>query len=128
MRKLTTGSIVAFAAALLLGWIILDQYMNSPIKAISSPYSFEVPEGSSLNSVAYSLAAVDIVGWPRAFVFWGRLRGDAHRLKAGEYLLDPEISPNDILDQLVEGRVRLYPVTLVEGWTKADFHLAPARR
>jgi len=56
---------------------------------------------------------------PRAgvFVAWGRFTGQAARLKAGEYELQPGVTPKGILDQFVAGQVKLYPFIILEGWT-----------
>jgi UPF0755 protein len=76
-----------------------------------------VKEGASLGRVAVELADQGVLNWPRVFTTWGRLTGQAQAIKAGEYLLEPGSSPKDLLAQLVGGKVRLYPVTIVEGWT-----------
>jgi len=46
-----------------------------------------------------------------------RWNGQAAKLKAGEYWLAPGTTPPQFLDQLVAGRVKVYSLTIVEGWT-----------
>jgi len=46
-----------------------------------------------------------------------RRTGQAAKLKAGEYWLAPGTTPPQLLDQLVAGRVKVYRLTIVEGWT-----------
>lgn len=108
-----------FSAAVLcaFGWLAMQSYMTGPVDALAEPLVFEVPEGASLNRVAADLEELDVLRWPRLFALWGRLKGKAHRIQAGEYLLEPGMSPANILNQFVEGRVKLYAFTILEGWT-----------
>jgi len=106
------------AAVLGLGaWLAMQSYMTAPVDALSEPLVFEVPEGASLSRVATDLQELQVLRWPRLFTLWGRIKGTAHRVQAGEYLLEPGMSPANILDQFVEGRVKLYAFTILEGWT-----------
>jgi UPF0755 protein len=47
----------------------------------------------------------------------GRWTGQAGKIQAGEYRILPGTSPRELLEQLVEGRVIDYSITLVEGRT-----------
>jgi UPF0755 protein len=49
------------------------------------------------------------------------VRGDARNLKAGEYNFEQGITPRQLLDQVVAGRVIEYPLALIEGWTFDQF-------
>jgi UPF0755 protein len=40
----------------------------------------------------------------------------AHRIKSGEYRLEPGLTPTGLLDLLVAGKTIQYSLTLVEGW------------
>ena len=46
-----------------------------------------------------------------------RWNGDASRIKAGEYALEPGLTPIGLLDLLVAGTVVQHPFTIIEGWT-----------
>jgi len=117
MKKFLLTAGVAGLAVVAIAWGVARVYMSAPIAALAEPVVFEVSEGSSLNRVAAELDAAGIISWPRVFTAWGRLTGKAHRIQAGEYLLAVEAAPAGILDQLVNGRVRLHPFTILEGWT-----------
>jgi UPF0755 protein len=79
----------------------------------------EIQPGEPLARVADGLAARGVLDHPRLFGWLARRDGKAARVQAGEYALAPGTSPAALLEQLVEGRVLLHPVTLVEGWTIA---------
>jgi UPF0755 protein len=58
-----------------------------------------------------------MIAHPRLFEIAVRLKGQGTRIKAGEYRFEPGITPQDLLAQLIDGRVLLHPIILVEGWT-----------
>ena len=77
-----------------------------------------VKKGQRLSNVARELVAKDIMNLPTAVVWVvsARLRGKAHRIKAGEYELKPNISAYYLLDLLVKGKAIQHSLTLLEGW------------
>ncbi len=76
-----------------------------------------MPPGSSLNKLAYDLHARNIIQYPRLFILLGREMDAARRLQAGEYILQQGLTPRTLLEQLVEGKVNQYELTLIEGHT-----------
>ena len=88
----------------------MQSWFSSPIDSFDSEQVYVVEEGASLNRVAAELAELGIIARPRVFSIRGRLSGQAEQIKAGEYLLAPGLSPAGLLEQLVAGRVKMYPV------------------
>ena len=117
MKKFLSVGLLSAAVLCAAGWVAMQSYMTASVDTLVEPLVFEVPEGASLNRVATDLHELQVVRWPRLFTIWGRLQSKAHRVQAGEYLLEPGMSPANILDQFVEGRVKLYAFTILEGWT-----------
>lgn len=117
MKQLFLATLLLLAGLGAAGWYAVQGYMHSPIPGLSAPRVINVPAGASLNRVAADLADQQILNWPQVFALWGRVQDKARSIKAGEYQLDPGVTPAGILDQLVEGRVKLYSLTLLEGWT-----------
>jgi UPF0755 protein len=76
---------------------------------------FDVAPGASLRSVADELEARGVVRSALALRGLARWQGSAGRLHAGEYELSPAWGTARVLEQMVEGRVVTYPVTLPEG-------------
>jgi UPF0755 protein len=126
MKKFLSLGLISVAALCLFGWLAMQSYMTGPVEELANPLVFEVQEGASLHRVATDLKDIEILRWPRLFTLWGRLKGKAHRVQAGEYLLEPGMSPANILDQFVEGRVKLYAFTILEGWTYKEILVALA--
>ncbi|MGX2039205.1 endolytic transglycosylase MltG [Methylocaldum sp. MU1018] len=116
MQRLT--GVVVIAVSFLMGWLWMDyrETLDRPLGLRNTAY-FEIAKGDSLARIADELHAQGIVTRP----IWFRLRayadGSARRLKYGEYEIPPETTLRGLLAMFVAGKVRQYPVTLVEGWT-----------
>jgi UPF0755 protein len=96
-----------------------DRYLHSPLR-LEQPVVFTVPSGASFSAVARELAAKSVLRHPRVVSAYVRLRGAARRIHAGEYEIRPEVTPTQLIDQLVHGEVLLRELTIVEGWTVRD--------
>ncbi len=94
------------------------------------PERLVIPEGASLQAVADTLAAHDVVRWPGLFKLYVRVKGADSKIKAGTYDLPRGGGWSVALDALVAGRVVTIPVTIPEGWTLAQIaeRIAPIAR
>lgn len=108
---------VLMLAVLYLGWA-WNASLNTRVETIN------VPVGSSLHSVARSLSRQGVLKHPKAFKLLARIRGDGKRIKPGEYSISSDMSPRQLLDKLVLGRVIQYPLRLIEGWNFRQFREA----
>ena len=104
-----------FAVAILLGRY--QQFQNSTLKLPAEEWLYTLPAGASLNQLAYDLHAQNIIEYPRFFIQLGREMDAARRLQAGEYILQQGLTPRALLEQLVDGKVSQYELTLIEGHT-----------
>ncbi len=95
-------------------------YLLTPAKKGCSDRIFFVSEGSALSNVANALEKEGFITCKSAFLIWGRLMGYAIKIKAGEYLLNPAMSPLKILETLSRGIVVTHSVTIPEGYTRAQ--------
>ena len=91
------------------------------------PFLFEIPHGMSLRTLAQELTALGVLDHPYYFLALAYLRGDAGRVKAGEYEISPGTTPVALLDKLVKNQVYQRSVTLIEGWTTAQVLAALAK-
>ena len=100
-------------------WLVHTQRgaMERPLRIGDEPFVYTVPSGASITRVARDLEAAGVVESALRLVLQARWSGDAGRIKAGEYALEPGLTPNGLLDLLVEGVVVQYPFTIIEGWT-----------
>lgn len=113
-----TAVILLFIACVAIAWLAFDvyQFKRKPI-TLSETHLFIVEPGASLGKVAYQLQTQGLIDYPRYLTILGRWYGQASRLKAGEYELEPGLTPIELLDKFVSGNVAQYALTVVEGWT-----------
>ncbi|MCG8315131.1 MAG: endolytic transglycosylase MltG [Pseudomonadales bacterium] len=107
-------------ASFAIGYRYVMLQVSEPLP-IDQPITLELQRGESIYHVARQLHQQQLINHIKPFVYYARYMDQAHQIKAGEYLLEPGATLSDILDQLVEGRVIQYSVTLVEGHTTAEF-------
>ena len=105
----------AAAAAFWSGMRSLD----TPLR-LTAATRFKVPSGASFARVATELAAQGIVAQPRAWILYARWTGLAPAVKAGEYEIQPGITPRELLTKMVNGQVLLHSITIVDGWRLQD--------
>ncbi len=108
-------SILAAAAAA-YGWFWLQNEVVKPGPMAQST-NFVVERGEGLASVANRLETQGLVSDLRVLRLKARLDGVESDIKAGSYNIPARASMTDILDQLVEGDVIQFRLTIPEGLT-----------
>jgi UPF0755 protein len=114
------------------GWLYRQLHQAAhQIGSATEIQRFEVPQGSSMRAVLQALQQQQLITDARKIEWFLRCckRGTplaAGNVKAGRYRIVPGQPPLEILRQLMEGRVALERVTILEGWTFAQMreHLA----
>jgi UPF0755 protein len=103
--------VLGAAALAAFGW----RALHAPLAIPSEGATLDVASGTGLRRVTADLAERGHLHSPRLLAIYGRFTGDATRIRAGEYLLTPGMTPLTLLDKLVAGEVVLHQVTIVEG-------------
>jgi UPF0755 protein len=80
------------------------------------PTRVVIAPGTTLRAAADSLAARRIIGQPRLFAWYARLKGHDRGLKAGTYVLKRGMPWGDLVDALVGGKGLVQTITVPEGW------------
>ncbi len=103
----------------LLGWLWMSYqgFMEGALHEQEEAVILEVAPGSSLYAIARELERREWLKDARYFVWMARLKGDAERVRAGEYPVQPGTTPPQLLQQMVEGRVLQHSFTIIEGWS-----------
>ncbi len=99
------------------GWLDLEKVLARPMPTGSRPMALTVEKGASLASVARDLERRGLLPSAHYLVLHGRRAGVATSLKAGEYVVEPYMTPTELLDRLVAGEVVQRAFTVIEGWT-----------
>jgi len=113
------GLVLASAA----GLVGLDffRFAHSPMAPNhASSITLEIQPGTPVAAVARRLAQDGLIDRPLYFRLLARVTGAARRIKAGEYVVDPDTTPYHLLRKFVAGDVKTYSITIVEGWTFAE--------
>ncbi len=84
--------------------------------AAGAPVQVTVPSGASFSAVADTLAHRGLIGSPRLFDLYARIRGADQHVRSGRYQLTAGSSWGDILEALTRGRVMTEAVTIPEGF------------
>src|ERR671911_564713 len=110
--------LAAIGAGAIAWWS--NKWLQQPIAGLQEKTTFEVHRGASTRSVATSLNARGLLDQPQVWVAWSRLTRSDGALKAGEYELQPGLTPRGLLTLLSSGQVLLHSITFIEGSTFAD--------
>ncbi len=86
-----------------------------PTGKITQPIVVVVDDGDTLSKTALELEERGAILDERLFVTAARYLGAERLIRAGEYKIDPMMSPRDILIMLMKGRIVQYPITIPEG-------------
>jgi UPF0755 protein len=100
--------------------------LDAPLN-VAAPLRFKVGVGSRFTHVASALAAQGVVARPRSWVLYARWKGLDTAIKAGEYEIEPGMTPRELLGKIVSGQVVLHSLTIVDGWRVQDLLLAMRR-
>ena len=117
MNRRIVLPVVAVPAIFAVCLIWVNGYLAKPLNIFGDEYVLDVVKGSSLKAVARQLTAAGVLEHPRVFELVGRVAGKAERIQAGEYALSHDTTPGSLMDQLIDGQVKLHSLTVVEGWT-----------
>ncbi len=111
-------ALVVGLGCLALVWLGIgyQQFLNTPIHLTEDETVLLIEPGDSLTAVARNLVNRGMIPNARHFRLLVRLSGKAGNIHAGEYLLSGSITPGALFDKMVNGRVRQYGLTLIEGW------------
>lgn len=118
---LTAALLLIFCLAVITAIIGFNRYLETPVIAsadqVSGDIVFTVEPGSGMNQIAAGLATSSGLKWPELYSLWVRYRGLDRQIQSGEYRIEPDMNPQDIVDLLISGKHIQYPVQFIEGWT-----------
>jgi UPF0755 protein len=76
-----------------------------------------IPDGATFQFVAALLEREELIKSRSVFVLIGKSQSADRKVQAGEYELNPGMTPAEILSKLLNGEVLLHPLTIPEGLT-----------
>jgi UPF0755 protein len=123
MKNSTAGkcillAIMAIILAMAIASIELYRFAHRPY--VRKTTIFLVNPGDSLQTVSRHLEKLGLVSSPRKFSLIVRIRGLGNRIQAGEYEFQTGKTPLGIIEQLINGRIKTYQITIPEGFTMRE--------
>ena len=84
---------------------------------------YEVLNGQSFSAVVHDLSAYNVIQSPALLKLYAFIVGADSKLHVGEYAFTPPMSPLDVLNVLIQGKVIYREVSFIEGTRFIDnFH------
>ena len=134
MRRRTAKAVLILGPALLLAGLaaVALGLWRAYVTPVPGPPGGDkvvlvVEKGSGVRRVADQLARAGVIRSPWPFVFGYKVSSPKQSVKAGEYEFSFPLAPREALRALVEGRVRLYLLTVPEGLTGPEVEQVVAR-
>ena len=116
MRLIKLGFALGVLVALCLS-LWLAYYAKSPLNLPSTSQAITIEPNSGLSSIANQLVKQGVIKTKWPFVLLARILGKESSLQAGEYTLNKNITPYELLLSLRSGRTTQGQITFVEGKT-----------
>ena len=113
---LVTLLIALGVAAGLTAW-----WLNRPLMLAADPVDLSVELGQSPREIAQAWVKAGVQTSPMLLYEWFRWSGDARKIRAGSYEINPGTTPRGLLSKMVRGDESLAVVRLIEGWTFRQF-------
>ncbi len=117
LKSFATLFLLLISVALVGSVAAATWWLNEPLKLKTSLVEVTIAPGASARAVVQTLSLSGVQSQPVLLYGWLRFSGAAHRIKAGNYELTPDITPRTLLVKLVKGEVAQRSVTLAEGLT-----------
>ena len=104
-------------AAVGAGWWWLER----PMTLRGPKVELSIEPGTSPREIAQAWVDAGVETSPLLLYEWFRWSGQARRIRAGSYEIEPGTTPSALLRKLVLGDVTAATVRLIEGWTFRQF-------
>ncbi|HEX6103202.1 MAG TPA: endolytic transglycosylase MltG, partial [Alphaproteobacteria bacterium] len=114
LRLILLVLVLGVAGAIALGWAWQRYTGPGPL---TEDRTVVIERGAGVNAIAQQLAKEGVLPDPWTLRVGVRLFGQGRSLKAGEYRFAAHITPQAVLDKLIQGDVVQRQVTIPEGLT-----------
>ncbi len=118
MKRLTIIALILLLAGVLTAagfWQRYQQFMQTAMQIPAGGSVFVVQQGANAGTVVKQLEASGITRMDWRWRVLNRL--EPVTIRTGEYALQPDMTPSQLLALLASGKVITYKFTIVEGWT-----------
>ncbi|MCK4870290.1 MAG: endolytic transglycosylase MltG [Gammaproteobacteria bacterium] len=116
LKYLFSVVIICFFVFLIFIWQWLS-FLHAPmINANQQPIQYVYSKHTPVKALAQDLHKKGLLAKPLFFILLAHITGNTRNLQAGQYQLTPGITPAQLLQKIVTGKVVLHAFTIVPGW------------
>ncbi len=101
-------------------------WVDHPMALSTATVELSIEPGTPPREVAAAWVRAGVQTDPAWLFQWFRVSGDARRIRAGSYEIEPGATPRSLLSRMVQGDEAMERVRLIEGWTFRQFRAALA--
>jgi UPF0755 protein len=98
-------------------WSSYQQALESHLNLGVEELEYSIKAGSSLSTVIYDLASKNVIQHPRYLLWYARLNRLSNKMKTGDYQLTKQLSAKEFLNNIFNGKVKQFSLTIIEGWS-----------
>jgi UPF0755 protein len=117
IKRLIVWSILAAILMVAILVFQLLRFQHGSIALPQQPTIFLIKSGSNIKSIAQDLSMQKIINDPWLFILLAKLKGVETRVRAGEYEIKVEMTPEELLEKFIQGSAIQYSFTVIEGWS-----------
>jgi UPF0755 protein len=111
----------------LLGAATVWWWLDDALPLAAPAVELSIEAGTSPREIANAWVQAGIQTSPRLLYAWFRWSGQARRIRAGSYEVEPGVTPRQLLARMVQGDETLESVRLIEGWPLRQWRAELAR-
>lgn len=119
VKRLILLALLALLVSLLGALQYFKKWYAEPMALPEDGLHYELQPGGTLSGAATDLASRGMLEHPQILTLYARFSGQSE-VRAGDYRLEPGLTPRQFMKMLNTGNVVSYTVTLIEGWTFAQ--------
>ena len=101
-------------------------WLDHPLALAAPAVELSIEPGTPPRDIANAWVQAGVQTQPVLLYQWFRWSGQARRIRAGSYEVEPGATPRSLLAKLVQGDEAFERVRLIEGWTFRQFRAALA--
>ncbi len=102
-------------------------WIERPLPLAGATAEVSIEPGTTPKDVAQAWVDAGVISSPKLLYAWFRWSGQARKIRAGSYEIDPGTSPRRLLEKMVQGDETLEHLRIVEGWTLRQLRAELAR-
>lgn len=105
---------------------VVHWWLGRPLTLATPSVEVSVEPGTPPREVAAAWVRAGVRTNPDWLYAWFRFSGDARRIRAGSYEIEPGATPRSLLERMVQGDETLERLRVIEGWTVRQLRAALA--